>query len=187
MGEEYGETAPFLYFVSHGDPALVESVRRGRAAYLARFHFPVEPADPQAEATFLRSRLHPELAHAEPHRRLLALHRELLRLRRTHPALGTGVEAAATVVIEAERVLVVHRRRGEEEALVISRFAERAGRVALPLPRGAWRKLLDTSDPAWRPSPASGERAPERVVSAGEVELPLGAWGCLVYLREPAR
>ncbi len=30
MGEEYGETAPFQYFVSHGDPDLVEAVRQGR-------------------------------------------------------------------------------------------------------------------------------------------------------------
>ena len=30
MGEEYGETAPFLYFVSHGDPTLVDAVREGR-------------------------------------------------------------------------------------------------------------------------------------------------------------
>lgn len=184
MGEEYGERAPFLYFVSHGDPALVESVRRGRAEYLARFHFPVEPADPQAEETFLRSRLDPELARAEPHRRLLALHRELLRLRRAHPALGTGVEPARTAVVEAERVLVLHRLRGEDEALVLSRFAEHAGLVALPLPRGAWRKLLDTSDPAWSPSPASGPRAPEQLVSEGRVELPLGGWGCLVYARD---
>ena len=30
MGEEYGETAPFLYFNSHGDPALIDAVKRGR-------------------------------------------------------------------------------------------------------------------------------------------------------------
>ena len=30
MGEEHGEANPFLYFVSHGDPALVEAVREGR-------------------------------------------------------------------------------------------------------------------------------------------------------------
>ncbi|MBX6363410.1 MAG: malto-oligosyltrehalose trehalohydrolase, partial [Gemmatimonadetes bacterium] len=35
MGEEYGETAPFLYFVSHTDPALIEAVRRGRKAEVA--------------------------------------------------------------------------------------------------------------------------------------------------------
>jgi maltooligosyltrehalose trehalohydrolase len=28
MGEEYGETAPFYYFVSHGDPDLIASVRQ---------------------------------------------------------------------------------------------------------------------------------------------------------------
>ena len=32
MGEEYAETAPFAYFVDHGDPDLTEAVRRGRAA-----------------------------------------------------------------------------------------------------------------------------------------------------------
>lgn len=37
MGEESGETAPFLYFIDHGDPALVEAVRRGRRAEFASF------------------------------------------------------------------------------------------------------------------------------------------------------
>jgi maltooligosyltrehalose trehalohydrolase len=35
MGEEYGETAPFPYFVSHSDPDLIEVVRRGRRAEFA--------------------------------------------------------------------------------------------------------------------------------------------------------
>ena len=30
MGEEYGETAPFPYFISHSDPNLIEAVRQGR-------------------------------------------------------------------------------------------------------------------------------------------------------------
>ena len=30
MGEEYGEPAPFQYFIGHGDPTLVEAVREGR-------------------------------------------------------------------------------------------------------------------------------------------------------------
>ena len=51
MGEEYGETRPFPYFVSHTDPALVEAVRRGRAEEFAGF-FAADAAselpDPQA-------------------------------------------------------------------------------------------------------------------------------------------
>src|SRR5207249_9699778 len=37
MGEEYGELAPFHYFVSHTDPELVEKVRRGRREEFAAF------------------------------------------------------------------------------------------------------------------------------------------------------
>src|SRR4029077_13565355 len=29
MGEEYGETAPFQYFVSHSDEELIDNVRKG--------------------------------------------------------------------------------------------------------------------------------------------------------------
>ncbi len=36
MGEEYGETAPFPYFVDHQDPGLLEAVRRGRARRVLR-------------------------------------------------------------------------------------------------------------------------------------------------------
>ena len=49
MGEEYGETAPFPYFVDHGDPDLLEAVRQGRAQEfpdsggLAQ-HDPADPA-----------------------------------------------------------------------------------------------------------------------------------------------
>ena len=37
MGEEYGETAPFLYFTSHTDPALAQAVREGRRREFAQF------------------------------------------------------------------------------------------------------------------------------------------------------
>ena len=64
MGEEYGETNPFPYFVSHGDPELVEAVRRGRAE-----EFGLDPdhaVDPQAEATFLSAKLDWDDAGASP-------------------------------------------------------------------------------------------------------------------------
>ena len=36
MGEEYGETAPFLYFIEHGDPTLVDAVRKGSCGQWSR-------------------------------------------------------------------------------------------------------------------------------------------------------
>jgi maltooligosyltrehalose trehalohydrolase len=90
MGEEYGETAPFLYFVEHGDPALVDAVRDGRKREFAAIDQTNAPSDPQAEDTFARSKLDwatrdtPEGAH------LLGLYRDLLALRREEPALRPG-------------------------------------------------------------------------------------------------
>lgn len=54
MGEEYGETNPFQYFVSHSDPGLVEAVRKGRRAEFPTDIDPPDPADPQ---TFERCKL----------------------------------------------------------------------------------------------------------------------------------
>jgi maltooligosyltrehalose trehalohydrolase len=57
MGEEYAETAPFQFFISHTDPDLVRAVREGRKEEFARFEWNQEPPDPQDEATFLRCKL----------------------------------------------------------------------------------------------------------------------------------
>src|SRR5205823_14156028 len=72
MGEEYGELAPFNYFVSHTDPGLVEKVRRGRREEFAAFGWTQEPPDPQDEFTFLASKLEHGLKAKEPHRSLAA-------------------------------------------------------------------------------------------------------------------
>src|SRR4029078_5219302 len=44
MGEEYGETAPFQYFVSHGDPTLIDAVRKGRREEVADLRWEGEGA-----------------------------------------------------------------------------------------------------------------------------------------------
>jgi maltooligosyltrehalose trehalohydrolase len=83
MGEEYGETAPFLYFTSHSDPALAAAVSEGRKREFiaggAR-----EVPDPQDPETFRRSRL----SHRRDgrHGALRDHYRRLLALRRRHLA-----------------------------------------------------------------------------------------------------
>ncbi|UYL09623.1 malto-oligosyltrehalose trehalohydrolase [Bdellovibrio sp. SKB1291214] len=57
MGEEIGETAPFLYFVDHTDKNLLQAVREGRKKEFASFGWKEEPPDPGAEETFIRSRV----------------------------------------------------------------------------------------------------------------------------------
>src|SRR5204863_7341167 len=87
MGEEYGEEAPFLYFISHGDPDLIEAVRRGRKEEFREFQWQGELSDPQSEETFLRSRISWEHREKGRHRTLLELYRTLIRLRKEIPVL----------------------------------------------------------------------------------------------------
>jgi maltooligosyltrehalose trehalohydrolase len=61
MGEEYVETRPFQFFTDHIDPAIAEAAREGRKLEFERFvSFRGEVPDPQAEETFLRSKLDPK-------------------------------------------------------------------------------------------------------------------------------
>ncbi|HET9109274.1 MAG TPA: DUF3459 domain-containing protein, partial [Ktedonobacterales bacterium] len=91
QGEEWGASAPFLYFTDHQDPELAQAVREGRRHEFTAFGWnPEDVPDPQAPATFKRSKLPwVELAQ-EPHASLLAWYRNLLRLRRAIPALTDG-------------------------------------------------------------------------------------------------
>ncbi|RCS25326.1 malto-oligosyltrehalose trehalohydrolase [Phyllobacterium salinisoli] len=88
MGEEYGETNPFLFFTDfHGD--LAKAVREGRRREFADFgHSSGNEAeripDPNALSTFQASMLDWDRMEAGPGRRRLDLYRRLLELRRTH-------------------------------------------------------------------------------------------------------
>jgi maltooligosyltrehalose trehalohydrolase len=89
MGEEYGETRPFPYFVSHSDPALVDAVRAGRRREFADFPWEAVP-DPQDAATFRSAILDWERRERADGATMLAWYDELLTLRRGEPALRPG-------------------------------------------------------------------------------------------------
>lgn len=151
MGEEYGETAPFLYFVDHGDPALEEAVRKGRRAEFASFRWSGEPPDPQAEATFARSRLDHGLRDAEPHRTLEAYYRRLLALRREHPALrNLSKQTLEAGALPSQPVVWLRRWHGGQQVWAAFNFAPQIVRVDVRLPAGRWVKWLASAAAEWR-------------------------------------
>ncbi|RZI66188.1 MAG: malto-oligosyltrehalose trehalohydrolase [Variovorax sp.] len=87
MGEEYGASTPFLYFCDFG-PELAAAVSEGRRAEFGGFAaFKDEAArasipDPNAESTFVASKLRWEERADGAHAELLAHVRDLLTLRR---------------------------------------------------------------------------------------------------------
>jgi maltooligosyltrehalose trehalohydrolase len=111
QGEEWGASSPFLYFTDHSDPALAAAVREGRRREFAAFGWKEEGVpDPQAPATFARSKLDWSEIEREPHRTLLEWHRELIRLRRRLPALCDGrLERVRVRFDEGERWLAIER------------------------------------------------------------------------------
>jgi maltooligosyltrehalose trehalohydrolase len=181
MGEEYGEEAPFPYFISHGDPALVEATRKGRREEFAAFNWQGEIPDPQDEATFLRAKLNRKLSAQGRHRALLEYHKELIHLHRALPALARrGRRDLEVAEWEEEKVLLLRRWNGDHQAIVILNFAERANDLMLPFPAGAWRKELDSEDKRWD---GEGSEVADAVNSSGEVRLILPARSALLFTR----
>ncbi len=179
MGEEYGERAPFLYFVSHGDAGFIEAVRAGRRKGFAAFGWRGAPADPQDEATFVRSKLDHRLKQEAGNQRLLDFYRALMRLRREVAALAClSKEQMEVEMFAAERVVILRRwanhpideeeamprqaaktaswgprpmgtPASSEEAMVLLCFAGCAVTVQPRTAEGSWRKLVDSSDTEW--------------------------------------
>jgi maltooligosyltrehalose trehalohydrolase len=104
MGEEYGERRPFQFFTDHDDPFIADSTREGRKReFEGLAGFTGEVPDPQAESTFLASKLSRDGSSV-----LTSLYAELLRLRRRLPR-----ETETSVEGETLRV-----RRGGAELVV---------------------------------------------------------------------
>jgi maltooligosyltrehalose trehalohydrolase len=111
MGEEYGETNPFQYFTDHLDPRIAEAAREGRKREFAAYSgFSEEVPDPQAEETFLRSRLSriERPGTRDHYRRLLSLRRRLPREVRAEVDGGklTMRRGDATLVADFEQKTV---------------------------------------------------------------------------------
>ncbi len=185
MGEEYGETAPFPYFVSHTDPALVDAVREGRRNEFKGFEWKGEPPDPQAEETFQTAKLNPSRAASEPHRTLLAFHRELIRLRKRHPCLMQLSKKSMRVRVLGS-VLEIHRFSFDDEGLLLFHFGDTSVRVTVSLPPGEWTKILDSRDRRWL---GPGSLTPEKLILKrdAENEVPLGPWSAVLFYRDARR
>ena len=150
MGEEYGELAPFLYFVDHGDPGLIEAVRAGRKAEFEHFIQDFEPPDPQVADTMEQCVLDHELRNGGTHKVLWEFHRELLRLRRELCALADlSKDSLRVLPFEQERVIAMWRRSGDEEALVLLSFNAEPVELQLPLDQTSYVKLFDSAEARW--------------------------------------
>jgi maltooligosyltrehalose trehalohydrolase len=210
MGEEYGETAPFHYFIEHGDEALAQAVREGRQREFTEMARSAPAIDPQAEETFTRSKLDWTKRDSDDGRRLLALYSDLLALRREEPALRAGAGVAhvqggaewSTVVRILPAQGDVHDAVREQRTVWYA-FNSSCRQLEVPVPEEAphrWRLRLATDATGYGGSGgevtetivATREHqcadAPKRLLATAEKEygrsVRLPAWSAAVYVRD---
>ncbi len=197
MGEEYGETAPFLYFISFTDPELTQAVREGRRREFSDFMQHGEPPDPFAEETFQSSKLNPALADEGKHKELRDFYRALIQLRKTVPALmhlskdhmevqtyevhapeihATGIHDVELHADEGEQVLLLQRWHEGDEIFALFNFGTQATTLPLPIPTGQWFKRIDST--------LSEETFSFQINSPGKLEMTLPAESFVLYQRE---
>jgi maltooligosyltrehalose trehalohydrolase len=182
MGDEYGEKAPFQYFVSHSDPQLIEGVRRGRREEFSSFQWKGEPPDPQDVSTFQRSMLNHSLKERGRHRVLLEFHKELLALRKSVPALySLNKDKMEVIGLDADRILAVRRWNGTSEVLTIFNFNPQEARLFQKVPDGVWRKRFDSSDLRWM---GTGTTAPESLDEPQTRSVTLQPCAVLVFEKD---
>jgi maltooligosyltrehalose trehalohydrolase len=182
MGEEYGETAPFTYFISHLDPDLVEAIRKGRRDEFAAFDWREEVLNPDAVETFRKAKLDHGMRNRDQHRVLLELYTKLIQLRKAiPPLLAPGKDRLEAAGFEKQRVVSLRRWDHDEQAIWLARFPESPATVRLPMPKGAWTKQLDTGEERWR---GPGSRIPQSLSSDGLFEFHFSGRQFLLFTSE---
>jgi maltooligosyltrehalose trehalohydrolase len=181
MGEEYGDDTPFYYFVSHSDPALVEAVRQGRKEEFKDFGFTSEPPDAQDEKTFNDSKIHWEKRKEGQHQIILQWHKELIQLRRSHPALK-NFEKKDVKVLALENAFILIRQTADAEKQLVGLFNLSSQEIPCSFPdgKGQYKKILDSKDSQWL-TEANGAYQPAPMhIEPGQM-LPLLPYSVVVY------
>jgi maltooligosyltrehalose trehalohydrolase len=180
MGEEYGETNPFQYFISHGDPQLCEAVRKGRREEFAAFGWGGAVPDPNAESTFANSKLDRAKLDDPQHAGMAELYRDLIALRMRGEGRGAGDETALPQTETAfhDGVITLERRSASgHRTVAMFNCSDREREV--PLPDASWQLVLTTDDAKYagrvgaEVHAAAGGVAPAR---AGRVRVSGDEW-----------
>ena len=160
QGQEFASSRPFLFFADH-HPDLARLVRAGRAKFLSQFPSIATPAsrerlaDPSAPSTCTRCTL--DWSERERNAPVLALHRDLLRLRREDPALHAQTRRGVDGAVLNDRAFVLRffGPDGDDRLLVVNlgrrvHLDPMAEPLIAPRRRGThWVTVLSTDAPAY--------------------------------------
>ncbi|MEL6232376.1 MAG: malto-oligosyltrehalose trehalohydrolase [Cyanobacteria bacterium J06627_3] len=148
MGEEYGEDAPFLYFVDHGDPDLIEAVRKGRANEFKDFQSDKGPPDAASPETYQRSTLNWSAWQQGKQQQLRQYYQRLIQLRKQLD-MATCPGDIDISSQEEPKVLYYQRSTNSGRLLCLMNFERHTAKLDLPEFYGSWQKEIDSTEPDW--------------------------------------
>jgi maltooligosyltrehalose trehalohydrolase len=168
MGEEWGESNPFLYFVSHTDSDLAEAVRKGRKEEFGAFHAEGEAPDPTDEETFQKSKLQWELLKQESHLAIFTYYQALIALRKQNPVLNALERYNLQVESDEEKqVLILHRWHKNQKIYCFMNFSKEEQQIDFPENTERWKKIFDSADSKWKGPGAS----PESISASSSISI----------------
>lgn len=133
MGEEWAETNPFLFFISHTDKELAAIVNKGRKEEFSYFNWQGEPPDPRLEETFTGSQLQWNLLEEDPHKSMFEYYKKLIALRKSQPALRSpDRNKTRAEADEANKLLLLQRSSDEQHLECIMNFSDKEQSVQWP-------------------------------------------------------
>jgi maltooligosyltrehalose trehalohydrolase len=183
MGEEYGETQPFQYFVSHTDPELVEAVRKGRAREFQYFQKEgLTVPDPQSEKTFANSTLSWNWSVLES-QLLFKYYQALIKLRKELPAWQDDSRPALEVSMVETNVLRLFRQHTQDESTaptyIVMNFSDQSKTFRLPMGRDeSYEKIFDSEETQW-----AGEGSLAEELMARDTSSQLLPYNFVIYQR----
>ena len=124
QGQEFAASAPFLYFADH-EPELAALIDAGRKKFLEQFDAlasaEVQEQLPSSHDPDVFRRCKIDWNERERNAAMLALHRDLLRIRRENPPFPPK-DAAIDGAVLAERCFVLRslRRTGNDQLLIVN-------------------------------------------------------------------
>jgi maltooligosyltrehalose trehalohydrolase len=143
MGQEWGASSPFAFFTDH-DAALGVQVARGRREEFKGFRaFRDEAAralipDPQAESTFIDSKLRWEEREQGEHARILGHYQTWIALRKNDPVLSTTARAQLSARAQGELLILTRTNDAGDARILVANFASEPR----ALPDGLAHELL---------------------------------------------
>ncbi len=165
MGQEWAASTPFCYFTDHPEPLgrQVTEGRRKQFRYFKAFRDPESREripDPQAAATFSRSRLDWQERERQPHAGVLRFYRHLLAFRRNQLAPPSRESEDFQVEEIAEHTLALKRRGRRFPVLLLVCLKGQSSPslatrpITQPPQDRQWKILWTSEDPDFAESPS---------------------------------